>query len=146
MNLFKFLDKGTAYADEEAARKRSNATEKAREEWINSLIIDQYHLWTELGDKQEAAINGFSVVLTLAGMTKVFDDKGIDSPDIRIIRGALSTAQQAARAGYIITDENAIAFKSAADRAIAILKGCSQDAIAHAAFNMNDIERFMEAA
>lgn len=137
MNLMAFLGKGTSYADNEAARRRNAALESARAKWINALTVDQTRAWLSLGESQPEALNGLVVLLTLAGMAKVYDCRADDIPDIRVIRGALSTAQQCARSEYMMTADVAQALATATDRAIAILRQCSPKAIEHAALSMD---------
>jgi len=137
MNLMSFLNKGVSYADNERLRRRANVLEKARKQWIDALYADQTQAWMSLGEKQPEALNGLIVLMTLAGMAKVYDCRDTDIPDIRVIRGALSTAQQCARSEYLMTPEVAQALAAATDRAIAALKVCSIDAIEHASFSMD---------
>ena len=137
MNLMSFLNRGVAHADNERLRRRTTVLEKARNQWIDALYTDQTLAWMSLGEKQPEALNGLIVLMTLAGMAKVYDCRDADIPDIRVIRGALSTAQQCARSEYLMTPEVAQALAAATDRAIAALKVCSIDAIEHASFSMD---------
>lgn len=137
MNLFKLLDRGVEHANNERLRRRTAVLEKARSKWIAALFADQTRAWMSLGEKQPEALNGLVVLLTLAGMAKVYDCRDTDIPDIRVIRGALSTAQQCARCEYLMTPETVQALATATDRAIAALKVCSIDAIEHASFSMD---------
>jgi len=137
MNLMNFLNRGVAHADNERLRRRTVVLEKARKQWIDALYADQTRAWMSLGESQPEALNGLVVLLTLAGMAKVHDCRDVDIPDIRVIRGALSTAQQCARREYLMTTETVQPLSVATDRAIAALKVCSLDAIEHASCSMD---------
>jgi hypothetical protein len=129
MNLMSFLAVGSSYADKERRRRVDNACEAARKQWIDALYADQTRAWMSLGESQPEALNGLVTLLTMAGMCKVFDCKNADIPDVRVIRGALSTAQQCARREYVMDAPTVQALASATDRAIAIVKTCSRAAI-----------------
>ena len=62
-----------------------------------------------------------------------------DTPDLSIIRGAISTAAQCVRAGGVINLAEAKAFSSAAIRAENIIKNCTVDAIVHACETIHEI-------
>ena len=146
MNLMAFLNKGVNYANDEAQRRRIRTLEKLRGKWIDALTVDQTRAWMSLGEKQPEALNGLATMLILAGFAKVYDCKNTNIPDISVIRGAISTAQQCAQRAYVLDLATVQALGSATTRAIDILKECSPAAIQHASFSMADISKMLEAA
>ena len=146
MNLMAFLAKGVQHANDEAERRRLAALEKVREHWIDALTIDQTRAWLSLGEQQPEALNGLATMLILAGFAKVHDCKDTNIPDISVIRGAISTAQQCAKRAYVLDLATVRALGSATTRAIDILKACTPAAIQHASFSMADISKMLEVA
>ena len=81
------------------------------------------------------------MLLTLAGLAHAHDRQSHDTPEIRIIRGAISAAEQCAKAGAVITPDVATAFASACRHACDILKTCSRGAIQHAAVYLDKVTK-----
>lgn len=135
MNLMSFLGRGAAMAPKPPAHSREllRATEAARRQWLNALLVDQTRAWMSLGERQPDLLNAMAAMLTIAGMVHTYDARRADTPDMRVIRGAISAATQCAAAGGLITAAEAGAFRAACDRATAIVEAGSVDAIIHAA-------------
>lgn len=104
----------------------------ARQLWLDKLQIDRMRAWMEIDDSAPAVLNGLTVLLTLAGLAKAFDDKHQDSPEVRVIRGAISAAEQCGKNGAVMTPDSAQALDSAVSMAIDVVRACSDAAIAHA--------------
>lgn len=140
MNLFALLNRGAAYAPPKPRHPPAvvKAAEKARREWLDALLVDQTRAWLSLGESQPDVLSGLATVLTLAGMVHVFDTRNADTPDLRVIRGAISAATQSAAAGSVLTAADAGAFSAAAQRAEAIIRAASADAIIHAATGIRE--------
>lgn len=142
MDLFDFINVGirnTAHVmrDREAAQEKA-ALEEARQDWIDALYADETRAWLDLGEKGHGTLNGMTTLLVLACMAHIFDTRSADTPETRIIRGAISAAEQCAKAGGVMTAADAGAFSSAAERARGILKTCTLDAIRSAALGLRD--------
>ncbi len=132
MNFMDFIKRGAAHAPTDAQRARAKivkAAEAAREKWLDALIADQVRAWMSIGDKDPGVIDGLVTMLAIAGFAHGFDTGLSDTPDMRVIRGAMSAAAQCAESGCRITDDASRAFSSAARRADAIVRTCSIDAI-----------------
>lgn len=136
MNLMNFLNRGAAHAPTEAQRAEASiakATEDTRMRWLDALMVDETRTWMGLGQTDKGVIEGMTTMLAIAGFAHVYDAKSADTPDLRIIRGAISAAHQCMQRGCVVELADARAFSSAAERARAIITGASQDAIIHAA-------------
>lgn len=135
MNLYAMFNRGIANSGVEMLKKKQFARdmEAARIKWLNALRVDETRAWMSIGEVSREILTGLAAMLTLAGLCKAADDQSPDSPAIRVIRGAISTAQQCARAGCGIEAQHAQAFSSAATMARGILETCSHVAMAHAA-------------
>lgn len=136
MNLFALLNRGAAHApsdEDRALAAIKKAAEATREKWLDAIMVDQTRAWMGIGESDQGIIDGMTTMLAIAGFAHVYDAHSVDTPDLRVIRGAISTATQCARNGSRVTVEDARAFSSAADRALAIIKGASVEAIIHAA-------------
>lgn len=136
MNLYSFLNIGAKLAPSDADRKNAainTAAEKTRAQWLNALLVDQTRAWMSLGETADEVLTAMSTMLTIAGFASVYDTRDTDTPDIRIIRGAISAAIQCKQAGSVMQVEHAQAFQSACERATAIVQAASHDAIIHAA-------------
>lgn len=129
MNLFAMLNRGAAHAPNPVKQ----AAEAARKQWLNALLVHQTGAWMSLGESQPETLNAMASVLTIAGFVHVFDTKSADTPDLRVIRGAISAATQAAKAGWVVLRPEAQAFRAACDRAHRIIEAGTVPAIIHAA-------------
>ena len=141
MNLFDMLRRGAAHAPTEAQRGRAlivKAAEDTRVKWLDALMVDQTRAWMNIGVRDVGVIEGMATMLAIAGFAHVYDVKSADTPDLSIIRGAISAAGQCMRAGGWVTLADARAFSSAATRARAILETASVDAIVHAATTIRE--------
>lgn len=139
MNLYDLYNRGIRNSRvaerraEEAARELARQMEICRSKWLDALMLDEIRAWDVLDSDAKEPLTGLTTLLTLAGICKTFDQADHDHPEVRVIRGAISTAQQCARAGYRITVVDARALSSAATRAREIFTTCTHDAMAHAA-------------
>lgn len=136
MNLFALLNRGAKHAPTDAQRARA-AIEKVanatREKWLDAIMVDQTRAWMGIGESDQGVLDGMATMLTIAGFAHVYDARSTDTPDLRVIRGAISAATQCAQNGSRVTVDDARAFSSAAKRAAAIIESASVDAIVHAA-------------
>lgn len=139
MNLFTMLNRGAAHAPApKLPGAHVRAAEAARRQWLNALVVDETRAWLNLGEAQPDVLNGLTTLLTLAGFVHVFDARDADTLDVRIIRGAISTAEGCVRAGEVITANDAQAFSSAAARAAAIIRAGTVPAIIHASRSIRE--------
>lgn len=141
MNLFTMLNRGAAHAPSDTQRQQAKITvaaETARKQWLNALLVDQTRAWMSIGQQEAGVLAGLTTMLTIAGFVHVYDVKNIDTPDLRIIRGAVSAATQCMEAGGCVSLADAQAFSSAAKRADAIIKAASVEAIIHASQAIRD--------
>lgn len=130
------LNRGAAHAPSEADRRQARiatASETARRQWRNALLVDQTRAWMSIGENEAGVLSAMVTMLTIAGFAHVHDVRNTDTTDLRIIRGAISAATQCLQAGGTVTVADARAFSAAAARADAILETASIGAIAHAA-------------
>lgn len=142
MNIYKLLDRGphgTSLLQQRDNDRRmaeiSKAAEGSRAQWLRALLADQTRTWINIGEIDRDALANNSIMLTIAGFCHVFDggQEAIESPTMRIIRGAISAATQAVQAGGVLTVDDARAFSAAADRAAVVIKAATVPAIIHAA-------------
>lgn len=132
MNFMDFIKRGAAHAPSDAQRQRAKiekAAEQQREKWRDALIVDATRAWLNIGEKDPGVIDGFVTMLAIAGFAYIHDHGQTDSPDIRIIRGAMSAAAQCAESGCKMTEDAARAMGIAARRADAIVIAASINAI-----------------
>jgi hypothetical protein len=135
MNICDLWNRGAAMAPKPPQHKPAvvRAAEASRKQWLRALQADQVRAWLDLGAEQREVLNGLATVLALAAFIQAHDLRTEDTPDQRVIRGALSAAAQCAEAGAVITVADARAFSSACDRAVAIIQAGSVSAIIAAA-------------
>ena len=147
MNLFELLNRGAAHAPKRpkftAAQVRD--FEAARRQWMNALLVEQTRAWMSIGEKDREVVVGLTLVLTIAGFISVYDSRDTDRPDLRIIRGAVSTAEQCMKSGYVITADHARAFSSAAARARELVENASYEAIIHASNSARNLTGLQNA-
>ncbi len=139
MNLMSFLKRGAKHAPTEAERAQAainSAAEKTREQWLDALMVDQTRAWMSLGEHQPEVIYGMVTLLALAGYCEGHEVGDDSSPNLRVIRGAMSAAAQCAEGKRALTVDDARAFSSAATRAADIIRSCSIDSIVYAATKM----------
>lgn len=138
MNIFDILNRGAAHAPKPPEHKPAvvRAAETTRKQWLDALQVDQVRAWMDLGQQQVEVLRGLATVLTLAGFAQAHDLRTEDTPEQRIIRGALSAAAQCGEAGAVISVADAKAFGAACDRAADIIKAASVAAIINAAERM----------
>ena len=135
MNLHAFLNRGAAMAPKPApyTPAQLRAIDSTRRQWLNALLVDQTRAWMSLGEHAPDLLQAMATVLTIAGFVHVFDQRSADTPDMRVIRGAISAATQCAASGAVLTAADAQAFRAACDRAHAIIAAGTAPAIIHAA-------------
>lgn len=141
MNLFNLLNRGASHAPSDSDRSQAcinKAAEQARKQWLDALLIDQTRAWMSIGKVDIEVISACAVVLTLAGFVHVYDTRKTDTPELSIIRGAISAATQCVSAGGVINVADARAFSSAAQRAEGIIKNGTVGAIVHACQAIKD--------
>lgn len=144
MNVHALLSRTAAahagILDRRATERRrvaeAEALERARAQWLNALLVDQTRAWLSLGEEDRGVLTGLCTVLAMAGMVHTYETRTVETVELRIIRGAISAAEQAGNAGSVITVDTANAFRSACMHAEAILRAASHAAIAHAALAM----------
>lgn len=141
MNLFDMLNKGASYAPKppEHPARVVRAAEASRRQWLRALEVDQMRAWMDLGQAQKEVLKGLSTVLALAAFSQAHDLGTEDTPDQRVIRGALSAAAQCAEADAVIRLADAKAFSAACDRAVEIFQTASVSAIVHAAARIRTV-------
>lgn len=139
MNLFAMLNRGAAHAPAPKIPKpHIKAAEAARKQWLNALLVDQTRAWMSLGESEPELLSAMAAMLTIAGFAHVFDAKSADTADLRIIRGAISAAEQCSLSGSVMTLAHVQAFRSACDRAQRIIEGATVPAIIHAATSIRN--------
>ena len=130
------LNRGAAHAPSEDDRRQARitaASETARQQWRNALLVDQTRAWMSIGENEAGVLGAMVTMLTIAGFAHAYDTKSSDTPDMNIIRGAVSAATQCMAAGGTVSVADARAFSAAAARADAILAKASIKAISYAA-------------
>lgn len=141
MNLFNFISRGTAGASTDASRRQErldSATEDTREKWIHALQADETRAWMDLGEAQHKTLSGLAVMLTIAGFAHVFDAGTVETPQLRVIRGAISTIESCGRNRGVITPIDLVTFQVACREAKAIIRAASRAAIKHAALTIRE--------
>lgn len=135
MNLLALLNRGAAHAPKPPAYPPSvvKAAEQARAQWLNALLVDQTRAWMDLDAEQPDVLSGLAVVLTCAGFVHVHDTRSTDTPELRIIRGAISAGAACSANGCRIRAEDARAFSAAAHHAAVIIQSGTIAGIIHAA-------------
>lgn len=130
MNLFALINRGVRLSE---ASEVDRLSEQARKRWIDALTTDEIRTWMNVQQQDKASLVGLGLVLSGAALAAQHDAKTGDTPDVRVIRGALSAIEQAGHNGSLIDAPTAQAISSAATRAREVLQRCSKDAIQHAA-------------
>lgn len=148
MNLFNFIGRGTAGAKTDADRRQERAdrqqarltknAEDARELWIHALQVDEARAWLNLGEQQHKTLSGLAILLTISGFCHVYDGGTVDTPELRVIRGAISTIELCGKSQGIITPIDMATFQAACTRAKDIIRRASVGAILHAAVSIRE--------
>lgn len=138
MNLFNFLDRGIQLS---GGTQVDRVTESARQLWLSKLLVDETRAWMSVSESDRGTLSGLCVLLTLAGLAHAHDTRNADAPAVRVIRGAISAAEQCGKAGAVITPDVARAFSAACEHAREILKTCSRDSIQHAATYIDKVTK-----
>lgn len=146
MNLFAVINRGIAHSGSDGLTMRRlqakerrlidarhDAIAQARELWANALLVDETRAWLEIEARSPEVLSGLTSVLTLAALAKSHDDGDQDSREVRVIRGAISAAEQCGKADAVITAEYARSIRVATREAADIVKTCTDAAIEHAA-------------
>lgn len=140
MNLFSFINRGAAHAGVLAERQKvadaktmTAAIAATRSHWLRALVVDETRAWMSIGEADRDVLTGIAVMLTVAGFCDVFDSGNLETPDLRVFRGAISAATQCSGAGCVVSRLDACAFSSAATRATRVIAAASDGAILHAA-------------
>lgn len=138
MNICDLWNRGAAMAPKPPQHPPAvvRAAEASRRQWLRALEADQVRAWMDLGQEQVEVLRGLSSVLALAAFVQAHDMRTEDTPDQRVIRGALSAAAQCAEAGAVITVADARAFSAACDRAVSMIQAGSVSAITSAAVRL----------
>lgn len=142
MNLTAFLNRGARHAPSDAERQQAainKAAEESREKWLDAIMVDQIRAWDTVGKHEPGVLEGMATMLTLAVFVHVYDANTDDTPDLRIIRGAISAATQCAKAGGVVSVDDARAFSSACARAMDAIRAGSVPAIIHAATSIRAV-------
>lgn len=140
MNLMSFLKAGERHAPRPPAHSQAvvKAAGKARQQWLDALLVDQTRTWMSIGERQPEILSAMAAMLTIAGFCHVHDARSADTPDLRVIRGAISAATQCSASGSVLTVHEANAFRAACDRAADAVRSASIDAILHAATSIRE--------
>lgn len=135
MNLFDMLNRGAAHAPPPPryTPAQLRAVESTRLQWLNALLVDQTRTWMSLGEQAPDILNAMAAMMTVVGFVHVYDTQNADTPELRVIRGAISAATQCYAAGCVLTAADAQAFRAACDRARTIIEAGTPAAIIHAA-------------
>lgn len=140
MNLFTLYARGIALS---GGTEADRASEAARTQWLNALLVDQTRAWMSINEADRATLSGLAALLTLACGAHLYDHRrtpgAIDSPTVRILRAGISTAHQCGQAGSVITQLHASSLSHAADRAAAVIQHASRAAIQHAAQELHGV-------
>lgn len=137
-----FLNRGARHAPSDADRRQAainDAAEASRAQWLNALVLDELRAWDQIGGRDPGVINSMASMLTLAGFVHVYDKQSDDTPDLRVIRGAISAAAQCSERGCKVSADDARAFSAACERAQQIINHASVPAIIHAAQSMREL-------
>ena len=130
MSLFSLINRGVKLS---GGSQLDKALEAMRAQWLDRLCTDEIRAWMNVGTVDREALTAINFLFSAAAMCSIHDTRQIDSPDARVIRGALSALEQCGHAGCRITASHAAAFSSAATRAKEIFRTCSPAAIERAA-------------
>ena len=136
MDLFKFLDHGIKKT---GGTQAEQATEKTRKQWIDTLLVDETRAWLSIDQKDRKVITGLLVLLTLSGLAQAYDTKNADTPNIRVIRGAISALEGCVNKGDVISVDDARAISAACSMAREAVEKASIQAIQHACLHMDKV-------
>ena len=141
MNIMNFLARGTAGAKTDADRRQERLNQKAEDAralWIHSLQVDEMRAWADLGESQHKTLSGLAILLTIAGFCHVHDGGTVETPELRIIRGAISTIETCGRRQGVISSVDVVTFQVACRHAKGIIRSATVPAILHAAVSIRE--------
>lgn len=141
MNIFNFIARGTAGASTDESRRQAKINQKAEDAralWIHALQVDEMRAWANLGEEQHKTLSALSILLTIAGFCHVYDGGTVDTPELRTIRGAISTVDTCNKAGGVIDSVDIVTFQVACSRAKDVIRKASVGAILHAAVSIRE--------
>lgn len=136
MNLFDIIARGVRLS---GGTEADRIAEKTRQRWADKLMAHETRAWMNIDEADREALSNLAVLLTLSGAAHIYDGNSIDSPTVRIIRGAISAAEQCGKAGSVITVEHAQAFSAACAHARTALNKASAKAINHSASYLAEV-------
>ncbi len=140
MDLTSFFGRGAAHAPKpKHSNKVLKSAEAARRQWLNALLVDQTRAWMDIGESQPEVLRGLGLMLTAAGFAHAFDARNVDTPEINVIRGAISTIEACGHNDSVITEQAARTLSLAATRATELIQAASVDAILHAALSLRNL-------
>ena len=136
MNIFNLIDRGSKHARDYAKAKEekevADRCEVAREQWITALSADEIRAWMDIGEDAKDVVQGLATVLTLVGLAHSFDTNDSNSVEVRIIRSAISAAEQCAKEGCVMTPAYAASFSAAVSYAKEMASAASHQGITNA--------------
>lgn len=146
MDLMAFINNGTRRytgeilarptskqrAQERHAKQVAAAIAATRKQWMYALQVDETAAWMSTYEQRPDVLQGLTTVLSLAALAKRFDDGHDDSPEVRIVRGALSAVEQCGKAGATLDPATNRALSSAARVATQLVNEASDAGIEHA--------------
>lgn len=144
MDLFTFVNHGAAKSGAHHILARPNAQQRAdekrlkgalaktRAQWLEALLVDETAAWMSTFEKRPDVLRGLTTVLSLAALAKSHDDGNLDSPTVRVIRGAVNAVEECGKAGSVLTPLTVQALSSAAKQARTVIEACTDAAIQHA--------------
>ncbi len=138
MNLFSFIDRGVKAS---GGTQADRVADRARQEWVDQLQIYETRNWLNVGQSDYDAIAGSMVVLTLAGLVHAYETMSTETPEIRVIRGAISALEQCLKRGDRITLDSARAVSSACRHASDVIQKASPKAIQHASLYLVQVTK-----
>ena len=142
MNLFNFIARGTAGCPPiktSREQRMDKITEDTRDRWIHALQADEMRAWLNIGQAQTSTLHGLATMLTIAGLARAFTDQSIETPQVRVIRGAMSVIKGCTDNGAIITETDVVTLQVACREAKDIIRNAPRAAIHYAAINMHAI-------
>lgn len=141
MNLYNFISRGTTGAQTDAQRRQARIdakAEDARAKWIHALQADEARAWLNLGEVQHKTLTGLAIMLTIAGFCHVHDAGTVETPNLRVLRGAISTVETCGQRQGVIREIDVITFQVACAIAKDIIRKASMGAILHAAVSIRE--------
>lgn len=131
MDLMKFLDRAP-----KPPNAATMAAEKARAQWLERLTDDAIRAWMHIDQSSPEALNGVAVLLSLALMVQL-REKGPNTVEERIFRGAINAAKEAAAHGSVISLATARAITAASQHARHVIESGQVVSIQQAALQVH---------